>query len=243
MDFCVFALSTLPDVTTARRVLELDGLDDKSVSKVLFHRRKQQTGRSDRLRWDQRMIGAMTLIRHFDDTLSIDAIDIAAHSEREMLRALHGSLTHGGRAVFWDDGSDMLALLRFRMLLHGLPVPRALRADVDDAPYRDLAAWLSAPDGERATLDGIARKLGLPGLQGAGEDNLVSAWLAGEFESLCAHSDLQALNSYLLALRLFHACDEMSGDERERAEQQLRDRLGDDENRRRARFLSAWGTA
>ena len=60
MRFSVFALSAVPDLPTARRILGLDDLDDKSVTKVLFHQRKQQAGAPERLGWNQQMIASMT---------------------------------------------------------------------------------------------------------------------------------------------------------------------------------------
>lgn len=244
MRFSVFALSTVPDTTTTRRLFGLHDLDDKSVAKVLFHRRKQQTGSSEVLRWDQRAIAAVTLIQHAVDNVSIESLNLAEHTEQEMLQAFYHAMLHPGHMVSWDGEQNGLPLIHFRTLMHGVAYPaywQALRERSD--LHLDICAWLSPTPGDRPGLDDTARKLGLPGMLGHEEDGMVDAWLQGRHDDVQAFSDIAALNVYLLALRLFATTGEVARHDQIRVTDALRERLAASESRYLRDFLVAWSNA
>ena len=149
MRFCVFALSSLPDTATTRQLFELDDLDDKSVSKVMFHRRKQQTGSSEVLRWDQRTIVSLTLIRHSADRVRIDPMHPESHSEEEMLHAFFESAVDHGRMISWGGEADGVPLVHFRAFKHGVSNPEYWRTlKTADDLHLDICKWLSPPESD-----------------------------------------------------------------------------------------------
>jgi predicted PolB exonuclease-like 3'-5' exonuclease len=242
MRFSVFALSSVPDTATTRALFDLDDLDDKSVSKVLFHRRKQQTGSSEILRWDQRALAALTLIHHAEDGVRVESMHFAAHSEEAMLHGFYQAALGEGRMVSWGDGHAGIPLLHFRTLKHAISYPaywQALKTGAD--LHLDIRSRLSPPSDDLPALDETARKLGFPGLLDRTEEDVMDAWLQGRSDDVLAFSDITALNTYLLALRLFAVTGEMTGQDSARAEQQLLDALGGREDRHLAEFVSAWG--
>ena len=243
MRFSVFALSAVPDLPSARRVLELDELDDKSVAKVLFHQRKQQTGADERLRWSQQMIAGMTLIRHAVDEVQVESMNLSTHTEADMLRAYYTHALQHGRMLSWNGSRGGLSVIRFRSLIHRISFPAYWQAQRDGkALHTDVAAWLSMEDGEPPQLDEVARQLGLPGMQGACAEGLSDAWLQQSHAALQAFSDLNALNSYLIALRMFAVTGELNPHDGQRVERRLRDLLGGREAPHLAAFLADWGS-
>ena len=50
MNVLVFDIETVPDVDAGRRLYKLGDLPDQDVAKVMFHKRREQTGDSDFLR-------------------------------------------------------------------------------------------------------------------------------------------------------------------------------------------------
>ena len=241
MRFSVFAIASVPDTVTTRGLFGLEDLDDKAVSKVLYHRRKQQTGSSEVLRWDQLAIAGITLIEHAFETVQMQSLRLPGHSEEEILRAYYRSALHNAGLISWDGARVDLPLIRFRTLMHGLSYPaywRGLR-DYRD-PHRAICDWLAPPAGDRPGLDETARKLGYPGLLQRGEDGVHTAWLQGRHDEIQAFSELAALNSYLIALRLFVTTGELTLRDAAQMMNKLRAELGRRDGAHLAEFLAAW---
>lgn len=240
MRFCVIGLASVPDTETARRMFDLHDLDDESVAKVLFHRRKQETGSSEALRWNQRAIAAVTLVQHSLDSVFVDSFDLADHDEPALLDLVYKAATRNGRIVTWDGVGSGIPLLHFRSLYHGLSYPSYWQALGERADWHvALRDWLSR-DNDRPPLNEVARQLSLPGLLGHDEGSVIEAWLAGRHADVRAYSELVALNTYLIALRLFAFTGELTRHDGARVQRRLRDELGRNAEYHRGAFLSAW---
>lgn len=241
MRFSVFALSSVPDTATTRQVFDLHDLDDKAVSKVLFHRRKQQTGSSEELRWDQRAIASITLIQHSVDKVLIESIGLAGHTEQDMLQGFFKAAMRDGRMVAWDSAHSSVPLVHFRSLKYALSFPAYWQTlkERDDV-HVDLLDWLAGPDSDRPGLDETARKLGFPGMCARTEDDVYAAWLGGRHDEVRAFSEIKALNTYLLALRVFSVTGQMTRHDSARVQNNLRVELGRRSDRHLVDFLGAW---
>lgn len=241
MRFSVFAITTVPDTETTRGLFSLDDLDDKAVAKVMFHRRKQQTGTSEVLRWDQRSIAGLTLIRHSLDQMQMETLTLDAHSEEQMLHAFYKAAAGGERLVSWDGGQTLIPLVHFRTLKHGLSYPAYWESlQAGSAPHLDIRDWLSPGLEDRPTIDETARKLGGPGMLGLSDEAVTDAWLRGEQAPVRAYCEVIALNTYLLALRLFSVTGEMSRHDSVRVQGTLRDGLRDRREPHLETFLDTW---
>lgn len=242
MRFAVFALSSVPDTATTSRLFDLDDLDDKSVSKVLFHRRKQQTGSSEVLRWDQRAIAALSLIHHSEDKVHLESMHFAAQNEQELLHAFFNAAQGKGRMVFWGDEHTSIPLVHFRTLKHGISHPAYWQAlNAGKNLHLDIRGYLSPPSDDLPGLDETARKLGFPGLTDRFEVDVMDAWLQDRHADVQAFSDIRVLNTYLIALRLFTVTGELTGDDSVQANERLLNELGGRNDRHIAEFLSSWG--
>ena len=108
---------------------------------------------------------------------------------------------------------------------------------------RKKTAWMSPSDEDQPGLDETARKLGFPGMLQLGEESVINAWLQGNAEQVQAQSDLAALNTYLLALRIFAMTGEMNSQDVIRVSKKLRAELTDRSLSHLDGFLSAWSDA
>jgi predicted PolB exonuclease-like 3'-5' exonuclease len=244
MRFTVFAIASVPDTQLTRRLFGLADLDDKSVSKVLFHRRKQQTGDSEVLRWDQRVIAGLSLLQHAAGEVRMASMTLAAHTEQDMLQAFYAAAVRDAQLVSWDGERAGLPLLHFRTLTHGLCFPAYWQARAaGDGVHLDLCDWLSPPGTDRPLLDETARKLGFPGLLGRSEGSVYDAWLAARYGEVQAYADIVALNSFLLALRVLHVTGRLAEGDGARAGQHLREILAETDQPHATEFLDAWGNA
>lgn len=244
MRFSVFAVATVPDTDTTRRLFDLHDLDDKAVSKVLFHRRKQQTGASEELRWDQSAIASISLIKHAVDQVQIEGMNLETHREQDMLDAFYAAAVHEGFLVSWDDTDSVMPLIRFRTLKHGIRHPAYWQQLSErKALHVDVRGWLSPAADDRPGLDETARKLGLPGMLGMTEDDVFSAWLQDRQSDVQAYSDLVAINTYLLALRLFGVTGQMTQHDNRRVQTRLREILLGQDAAHLAAFAAAWSAS
>ena len=244
MRFSVFAVATVPDTDTTRRLFDLHDLDDKAVSKVLFHRRKQQTGASEELRWDQSAIASISLIKHAVDDVQIEGMNLDTHHEQDMLDAFYEAAGHEGFLVSWEETDFLMPLIRFRTLKHDICHPAYWqRLSERKTLHVDVRGWLSPATDDRPGLDETARKLGLPGLLGMTEDDVFAAWLQDRQADVQAYSDLVAINTYLLALRLFGVTGQMTRHDNRRVQARLREFLLGQDAAHLTAFAAAWSAS
>lgn len=210
VSFAILSVVPVPDLTLARRHHRLDDLDDESVAKVLFHRRKQSSGGIESLRWDQCAIGAVALIGQTHEQLTISRWTAGEHDETAMLQAIHTSALNRTHLLSWSTQQAVLPLLRCRAVMHGCTIP-SLWSDGPAPGWTDLGDWWAADDQDRPDIDAIASAIGLPGLSALTQDSAMEAWIKGDARAVDGLATLQALNLFLMALRLLLArggCDQ-----------------------------------
>lgn len=243
MRFTVFAFSTIPDIETARKNFQLEDLGDKEVAKVLFHQRKQRTGHSEKLNWDQLQIVSVTLA-----TYAVDSVEIDTHTQLELpepglIEKLYAALEVSGRLVSWNGNVDALPLLHFRCMKHQLAYPGYWRAARNGRqPHTDLRDRLAPSTTEVPPLDALARRFHYPGMLGQSMDTVWEAFLGDDWREIARFSDYRALNTYLLALDLMTLHGEMTQKDAARARAMLRDYLEKHAEMKpyHSAFLDAW---
>lgn len=191
MKIIAYAHCCVPDVAAARRLHDVEGLDDTAVAKILFHRRKQQSG-AETLRADQLALATICLIHGEPEAPQITSVGADRNSESDMLQQIGSTLGGTGWLHGWRI-TDALAVLRLRAAQDGVAVPRLFTEE-----HQDLAAHWDAD----CDLDEAARQMGLPGLFGTAALDHWEAWLEGDHAALRRKAELQALNSWQLAQQL-----------------------------------------
>ena len=105
---------------------------------MLSHRRRQQTGSSETLRWDQRAIASITIIQHSLDKVNIESMGLANHSEDSGFNqtewVLKGLLSYpiargGARFAGLDRARASLESLRTDRRATALSLEERIRAD------------------------------------------------------------------------------------------------------------------
>ncbi|MCB1775430.1 MAG: hypothetical protein KDI88_17590 [Gammaproteobacteria bacterium] len=240
MSIAAFAIASVPDTATTRRLFGLDDLDDKAVSKVLFHRRKQQTGSSEDLRWDQRAIVGLSLVRQTPGGVDMQTLTADDGDERTLLDAYYATVGNHDRLLSWNGTDKALPLIHFRSLQHAMHQPGYWQR-LQGEWHVDLRAWLCPAAGDMPTLDETALKLGFPGMRGIGEKQLYDAWLAGDMEPVRAFTEHAALNTFLIGLRWQVLTGLQSARGATQYADALRDLLRESRSSHLGAFLSAWG--
>lgn len=191
MNLIAFALCSVPNVSAARRLYDVEGLDDGAVAKILFHRRKQQSG-SLSLRPDQQRIALVSLVHGEPEHPQLETFSAATDAEASILRQLGEALGGTGRLVSWRLDEEM-AILRLRAASLGVALPRL---------WQDEHLNLAGHWGDDAPLHEAARLLDLPGLADTTCQDIWDAWQGGDQLAVQACAELRALNTWQLAHKL-----------------------------------------
>ncbi|MFQ6023415.1 MAG: 3'-5' exonuclease [Acidiferrobacterales bacterium] len=255
MNILTFDIETAPDVDTARRLYGLDGLTDADVARVMFEKRREETGDSDFLRHHlHRVIAISTVLRHADD-LRVWSLGSADSTEAELVRRFfEGIEKFTPTLVSWNGSQFDLPVLHYRALLHGVAAPRYWDTGNADRDFRwnnylnryherhtDLMDVLSAYQLRAAApLHEIAVMLGLPGKMGISGADVWDQYRAGKIELIRNYCEIDTLNTYLIYLRweLLRGNLDHAGWNRE--QQLVRDTLINDGRPHLKAFLAEW---
>lgn len=225
MEFTVFAFSPIPDLVTARHNFSLEDLSDKDVAKVLYHQRKQRTGHSEVLTWDQQAIASISFVQHKAGKITYGNYVLGDYQEKELLLHFLQAYAETLSAVFWQAKAIQLPLLKFRLMKHHLYSEDFAQALKSRDRLLDLCDWFSQDDNGHPSLDDIAQRFSLPGMQQHTIDTVWKAYLQKDSLGISCYSDYQALNTYVLALKAFELEGDVQPDESTQAQQSLREQL------------------
>ena len=241
MLFTVFAFSPIPDVPTARRNFQLQDLSEKEVGKVLYHQRKQKTGHSEALNWDQLRIASVSMVHYSLDYLEMRSLTLGEMDEPGLITRFYNARV--GTLVSWGGTSEALPLLHFRCMKHRISDATYWQAEKKgEGLHIDLREALLPGAAEAPGIESLARRFHYPGMLGADIDSVWEAYLQKDFAGVARYSDHLALNTYLLALQILALRGEMSYADAARARLKLRDYLINHAAApaRYADFLQAW---
>jgi predicted PolB exonuclease-like 3'-5' exonuclease len=250
-----FDIETVPDVATGRRLYTLEGLNDADVARVMFEKRREETGESEFLRHHlHRIITISAVLRHAE-SLRVWSLGDADASEAELVRRFFDGIDKfTPTLVSWNGGQFDLPVLHYRALLHGIAAPRYWDTGDLDREFRwnnylsrfherhtDLMDVLAGYQVRAmASLDDVALLLGLPGKMGASGADVWKNYCAGRIDEIRNYCETDALNTYLIYLRweLLRGNLDVAGFERE--QQLVRQTLAAEKKPHFEAFLAAW---
>ena len=258
MNVLVFDIETIPDVDTGRKLYELEGLDDADVARVMFSKRREQTGNSEFLRHHLQRVCAISVVLRQGDTFKVWSLGDPDADEADLVsRFYDGIEKYTPTLVSWNGGGFDLPVLHYRALKHGIPAARYWETGDDDQSFRwnnylsrfharhtdlmDVLAYYQAR--AVAPLDEIALMLGLPGKMGMSGAHVWDEYLAGNIEGIRNYCETDVLNTWLVYLRWELVRGRLDRTAYEREQAIVRDTLAASDRPHLQEFLSAWGPA
>ena len=217
MNVFVFDIETVPDVATARRLWNLDELDDDGVAAVMYSKRQQETGgQSEFLRHHLHRVVAISAVFREQDRFNVWSLGSEEAGEAELVRRFfEGVERYTPTLVSWNGGGFDLPVLHYRAMLHDVPAPRYWDTGDDDRNFRynnylgrfhwrhiDLMDVLAGYQG-RATvpLDQMAVMLGFPGKLGMSGAEVWNGYRAGNLKAIRDYCETDVLNTWLVFLK------------------------------------------
>lgn len=216
MNVLVFDIETIPDIDTGRRLYDLDGLSDADIAKIMFHKRREQTGDSEFLRHHLHRVVAISAVLRHNDSLRVWSLGEPESDEAELIRRFFDGIDKfTPTLVSWNGGGFDLPVLHYRALKHGIAAPRYWDTGDDDRDFKwnnyisryharhtDLMDVLAGYQPRaNAPLDEIAQMLGLPGKLGMHGSEVWGQYLAGNIIGIRDYCETDVLNTYLIYLR------------------------------------------
>ena len=220
MNVLVFDIETIPDIKGGQAIYDLQGLDDKSTAKALFHITKQQTG-SDLLPLHLQKIVAISVVyrgmgEDMGHEVSVRSLGNSQSSEAELLKAFFELIeARTPTLVSWNGTAFDLPVLHYRTLKNSVSAPGYWEKGNRNTSFKDdnylsryherhtdlkdvLASYQEAA---KAPLDHVATLLGFPGKEGMDDALVWNQYQAGNLQGIRHLSEHDVLNTYLIYLR------------------------------------------
>src|SRR5271167_1343325 len=254
MNTLVFDIETIPDTELGRRLYGLKDLSDEQVARIMFSKRRQETG-SDFLSHEQHRVVAISVVMRSRDSLKVWSLGEEASSEKDLIeRFFDGLDKFTPDLVSWNGAGFDLPVLHYRSLLHSVSAARYWETGESDTSFRysnylsryhwrhmDLMDILSGFQGRgRASLQDVACLLGLPGKLGMLGSEVWDVFLKGGLKRIRDYCETDALNTYLIYLRFELLRGRLSSAEHAAEVSRLRQLLEGSTAAHLHEFLAAW---
>ena len=258
MNTFVFDIETVPDVASARRLYQLEDLDDKNVARVMFHKRAEETGGSEFLRHHLHRIVAISVVLRTQERFRVWTLGDADAPEQELLqRFFDGIDRFTPTLVSWNGSGFDLPVIHYRSLLHGIVAPRYWDTGGTDRDFRwnnyisryherhtDLMDVLSGYQPRAAAkLDEIATLMGFPGKMGMSGAQVWDSYLDGDLDGIRNYCETDVLNTYLVFQRFELIRGHLSEAGYRKACDEVRQELAAQDKPHLTEFLANWREA
>ncbi len=254
MNLFVFDIETVPDVDAGRRLYDLDGLQDREVAEIMFHKQREASG-NDFLRHHLHRVVAISVVLRSAERFRVWSLGDMQSPERELIqRFFEGLERYSPTLVSWNGSGFDLPVLHYRSMLHGIVASRYWETGTDDSSFRwnnylnrfhdrhtDLMDLLSGYQPRASVpLQEMALLLGLPGKLGMHGSLVWERYLDGDVEAIRNYCETDVLNTFLVYLRFELVRGHLSEEAYGRECDQLRAALEKDARPHVTEFLAAW---
>lgn len=258
MNVLVFDIETIPDVETGRKIYDLgdaDKLSDADVARVMFSKRREQTGESEFLRLHFHRICAISVLLRQGDSVKVWSIGELESDEADIIKRFYDGIEkYTPTLVSWNGGGFDLPVLHYRALKHGVAAPRYWDTGNDDSSFKwnnylsrfhsrhtDLMDVLAGYQVRaNAPLDEIAVMLGFPGKMGVSGADVWDEFQAGNLQGIRNYCETDVLNTYLIYLRFELIRGNLTKEAWDKEQEILRKNLQDEDKEHLNEFLQAW---
>lgn len=258
MNVLVFDIETIPDVETGRKIYDLgdaDKLSDADAARVMFSKRREQTGESEFLRLHFHRICAISVLLRQGDSVKVWSIGELESDEADIIKRFYDGIEkYTPTLVSWNGGGFDLPVLHYRALKHGVAAPRYWDTGNDDSSFKwnnylsrfhsrhtDLMDVLAGYQVRaNAPLDEIAVMLGFPGKMGVSGADVWDEFQAGNLQGIRNYCETDVLNTYLIYLRFELIRGNLTKEAWDKEQEILRKNLQDEDKEHLNEFLQAW---
>lgn len=251
----VFDIETIPDLDGGRRLYDLDGLSDEDIAKVMFHKRREESGGSEFLRHHLHRVICLSAVLRRGDTLRVWSLSEPDIGEKDIIqRFFDGIEKYTPTIISWNGCTFDLPVLHYRALVHGVTAPRYWETGDGNSDFRfnnylnrfhtrhtDLMDVLSGYQGRAAApLHELAVLLGFPGKMGMDGSAVWDSYREGRMSEIRDYCETDVLNTYLVYLRWELFRGTLDANDFNAELERVRTTLEADNKPHLREFLAAW---
>jgi predicted PolB exonuclease-like 3'-5' exonuclease len=244
MNVLVFDIETIPDIEGGQKIYDLEGLDDKSTAKAMFHIRQQKTGSEFLPLHLQKIIAISVVYRGMGDDMghevSVSSLGDENSSEADLLTAFYAEIEkRTPTLVSWNGSGFDLPVIHYRTLKNSISAPSYWEKGNNNSDFRhdnylsryherhtDLKDVLASYNhNAKVPLNDMALLLGFPGKMGFDGSQVWDEFQAGNIKGIRDYCETDVLNTYLIYLRYQLMRGELTHEKLEQEYTLLRDAL------------------
>lgn len=215
MTVLVFDIETIPDIENAKKIHQLESLNDEEALSALLALRRAKSGHEFFPLHLQKIV-AISLVMSTSSQIKVWSLGTEQSDEKELItRFFAGLEKHIPTLVSWNGAGFDLPVLHYRALLHGISAPAYWELGDNNQAFRwnnylnrfhmrhvDLMDILAGYQNKAfAPLDEIASMLGFPGKMGMHGSLVHQAWLNGEIQAIRNYCETDVLNTWGVFMR------------------------------------------
>ena len=215
MNVLAFDIETVPDIPGGRRLYNLnDDLTDDEVTKVMFNKQREKTGKEFLPCHLQQVCAVSVAYRNtMTNEFRIWTLGDEDSSEKDIIQRFYAGIDKlTPTLVTWNGSGFDLPVMQQRGLINGVPAGRYWDMGEDDKDFKwnnyisryharhvDLMDVMASYNPRaNAPLDQIAVLLGFPGKMGMDGSKVCDAFLEGKIKEIRDYCETDALNTCLL---------------------------------------------
>lgn len=259
MNVLAFNIETIPDIDGGQRIHQLQGLDDSSTAKALFHLQQQQTGSRVLPLYLQRIAAISVVYRgisdNMDNEVKVLSLGNPDSNEAELLRLFFDKIeARTPTLVSWNGTGFDLPVIHYRSLKNNVVAAGYWETGENNHSFRhdnylsryhdrhtDLMDVLSSyNESMGAPLNDIALMLGFPGKQGLDDDEMWESFQQGKVDEIRHYSETAVLNTYLVYLQFQAIRGKLSADDLVAEHELLKTSLKSTQEKHLTEFAQAW---
>ena len=259
MNVLVFDIKTIPDIEGGQRIYDLQGLEENSTAKALFHLRKQKTG-NDFLPLHLQKIAAISVVyrgmgEDMGHEVLVRSLGDLDSTESELLEYFFEEIEQRTPTlVSWNGSGFDLPVIHYRTLKNCISAPGYWEKGENNSEFKsdnylsryhdrhtDLKDVLASYNrNATAPLDEISMLLGFPGKMGMDGSVVWDEYRKGKLSGIRNSCEMDVLNIYLVYLRYQLMRGELNTEELEKEFTFLRNVLDNSGKDHLVQFSNAW---
>lgn len=211
-----FDIETIPDTAGGQLLYDLEGLSTQEAAKAMLAARRAKWPDAAMLPLNQHKVVAISVAVRWDQgNFVVKSLGEVESTEIELISEFFRALEKHPTLVSWNGNGFDLPVLQYRALIHSIQstpfwdtgeFDREFKFNNYQSRYHkrhvDVMDILARYQGRAvASLDDMAKLIGLPGKIGVGGAGVFEAYLDGEIQQIRDYCEIDALNTYLVYLR------------------------------------------
>ncbi len=211
-----FDIETIPDTDGGQLLFDLQDLKTEEAAKAMMAARRAKIPDASMLPLHQHKVVAISVAARWDrEGFIVKSLGDLDSTEKDLVSEFFRVVEKRPILISWNGSGFDLPVLQYRALIHSIVSTAYWDTGDFDREFRynnyqsrfhkrhaDIMEILARYQPRaNASLDDIAKLIGLPGKSGVGGANVFDAYLAGQLQAIRDYCEIDALNTYLIFLR------------------------------------------